>query len=818
VGHRAKDAVILLLLAAAVALAAFLRFDQLGVPCYWLDEILGDELTTRAAATPLWRWITGLEREHGPLYYASQLAERLFGRDEWAGRLVPALCGVAAVAIAGLIARKAGQRASGIFAAAVMTAISPLHVYFSREARPYGLVLLLTAIAILLLLSATSRLAFAITLLALVYTSAVTGPVVAAIAVTALVSLPRVARTFSPPPGRCGAGNPAGASLSSRRQDCRRHTGFAIIPVAALALFPLLYRGAPSAGDVPVGKIDTNLLLQIVRAFTVSALGNPGRSATVIATLLFAIIGGIAATRRDRRTGAVLIAMAVLPVAFSVATLHAVGHWFAIRYVIAGLPAFLVLAGIGIAAVASLAGVAELAFTIVIAGALSFDLIPAARREPALKLDWRSIAATLESHARPGDIIIAGEPWSGASLAFYLRHLPPGVKFEGHFDLPSAMKKAQGAKAAWLVSGGLWGYGSVREWMCGYPIVLSSPLENFRLHFAPAAGDFVLRHTNAEDVRAMTFASGERSLLLDVGHSDELLLSSGWGTREGSGDDAFRWVTAREASVTFAMHGRDARTIRLQAMPASHPSLPPQTMHVLLNGTVLAPLSGAGNPAGASSPSPAGLPALHEVTMQPFTTDYTFMAPTALWRDGLNVLTFSFGRATAPATLDPSSTDRRTLAAAIHRIVIGDPNAARSPVYAPRLASASLLDVRCPSLGIHSRFDHRDYDRAGVEALLARLGFDPVGSWPRVAAGDYTIEEIANTAALDNACVSEQTFIERAFAALLARSPNSVERRDLLARMRTGTSRSQIVARILRADGFRQSVLRVDRAAARGRS
>src|SRR5437763_1375314 len=77
-----------------------------------------------------------------------------------------------------------------------------------------------------------------------------------------------------------------------------------------------------------------------------------------------------------------------------------------------------------------------------------------------------------------------------------------------------------------------------------------------------------------------------------------------------------------------------------------------------------------------------------------------------------------------------------------------------------------------------------------------------------VTAGDTTIEELANTAALDNACVDPASFVDRAFAALLARSPNSVEKRDLLARMRTGASRPQIVARILRAEGFRQSVCR----------
>jgi hypothetical protein len=230
-------------------------------------------------------------------------------------------------------------------------------------------------------------------------------------------------------------------------------------------------------------------------------------------------------------------------------------------------------------------------------------------------------------------------------------------------------------------------------------------------------------------------------------------------------------------------------------MPVTHPSLPPQTMTLSLNGGVVG-----------------------KVTMNSYLDDYTFIAPAALWRAGINVLTFSFGRATTPASLVPGSTDRRTLAAALHRVLIGDPSRAQAPMYAPRLASASLLDVRCGVSEERTHFDHDHYDRQGVEALLARLGFDPTESWPRVAAGELTIEQIANTAALDNSCVDAMTFIEHAFAALLARSPNSVERRDLLARMRTGASRSQIVGRILRADGFRGSVLRVARAAARDRS
>jgi hypothetical protein len=477
--------------------------------------------------------------------------------------------------------------------------------------------------------------------------------------------------------------------------------------------------------------------------------------------------------------------MTILPVIATIVTLQLARHWFAIRYVLAGVPAFLILVGIGIAALASLSGVAELAFTIVIAGALALDLLPAARREPMMKLDWRAIAKTIERHARPGDVVIAGEAWSITSLGYYLRDLPPGVEFTGLRDVPSVIRAQNKARASWMVTTGIWEYGPVRDWMARYPILLSSPIESFRLHFAPNAGEFVRTRALPEEIRTMAAAAGD-DLLLDIGDRDDLMLGGVWGTREGSPGDRFRWALAKDVSVTFPIRGARTRPIRVLAMPVTHPGLPPQTLTLLLNGRV------------------AGV-----VTMNPYLDDYSFVAPAALWRDGINVLTFSFGRATTPASLIPGSTDQRTLAAAMHRVLIGDPSRAQAPVYAPRLASAALLDVRCGVSDGRTRFDPAQYNRAGVEALLARLGFDPVESWPHVASGEYTIEQIANTAALDNACTDPATFVEHAFATLLARPPNSVERRDLGARMRTGSTRSQIVDRILRNDGFRESVLRV---------
>jgi len=61
----------------AVAIAAFLRLDALGVPSYWLDEILHQQITTDVARLPWWRWFAHLHAEHAALYYLTQLATRL---------------------------------------------------------------------------------------------------------------------------------------------------------------------------------------------------------------------------------------------------------------------------------------------------------------------------------------------------------------------------------------------------------------------------------------------------------------------------------------------------------------------------------------------------------------------------------------------------------------------------------------------------------------------------------------------------------------------------------------------------------------------
>ncbi|MEA2327929.1 MAG: hypothetical protein QOE68_2888, partial [Thermoanaerobaculia bacterium] len=138
-----------LLLTVIVVFGAVLRFNGLAVPSLWLDEILDYDVATKLTHEPLWRWLTGFASEHGPLFFATELAGRFAHAPEFAARFAPAVFGVAAVIVAAGTRGEAGTRDGGRgerLTFALLLAGSPLAIYYSREARPYALLILLATL------------------------------------------------------------------------------------------------------------------------------------------------------------------------------------------------------------------------------------------------------------------------------------------------------------------------------------------------------------------------------------------------------------------------------------------------------------------------------------------------------------------------------------------------------------------------------------------------------------------------------------------------------------------------------------------------
>lgn len=132
-GHTALP---FLCLTAIVFVAGVLRFWGLGAQSLWLDEAYSGLI----ARMGLWEGLLAqLDDSSPPLFYwLLKLPLALFGESAWSLRVLSAVSGTATV-LALLCWRRRGERP---WLAAGFLAISPLHLYYSQEARMYALLAL----------------------------------------------------------------------------------------------------------------------------------------------------------------------------------------------------------------------------------------------------------------------------------------------------------------------------------------------------------------------------------------------------------------------------------------------------------------------------------------------------------------------------------------------------------------------------------------------------------------------------------------------------------------------------------------------------
>jgi mannosyltransferase len=135
-------------LAALVVLAAALRLATLDQQSFWYDEAFTPVHVLHSGLGATLRAVVHHENTP-PLWYLLAWADaRLFGDGALALRLPSALAGILTVPVVWAIgARLVGRRAAVI--AAAIVAVNPLFVWYSQEARAYGLFVLTSALAML---------------------------------------------------------------------------------------------------------------------------------------------------------------------------------------------------------------------------------------------------------------------------------------------------------------------------------------------------------------------------------------------------------------------------------------------------------------------------------------------------------------------------------------------------------------------------------------------------------------------------------------------------------------------------------------------
>lgn len=465
---------------AAVVGGAFVRFRGLGEPDLWLDEILHFRIATEAAGRPLVDWLIGFERENGSLFYALQLLARLLPSGlEFQARVIAALAGTATIWLIGEAGRKlAGDRVGVV--AALLLAGSPLHVVYSREGRPYALILLATALFLRGAVPVEAGRGWAwggcLAILASPLLGAMSAPFV-------IGSAPVL-------------GLACWAEKEGRR---RRFLAPLLATLLSLLLFPALYgrfpRGAveDSAGGSPLAD---SLRIAVEGC---SSTGRDAPSWSVVGLLFaaFAAAGAVALVRRNRIAGGMALGLALAPPLVAAVTLVLLDHWISARYLAFGLVSWLLLIAAGLDWLATLLLGERSRTTLVVAALALMVAIPLAirgERQAREKVPWRELLASIAERHRPPELVVAASDWSFVCLSFYDEQLGTGLPIwnaRGKPDWAGIALRKFGS--GWLVVAGYLGEADFSEVSRGLYEVRRVPAEGCGLWFAPGRDELERR-------------------------------------------------------------------------------------------------------------------------------------------------------------------------------------------------------------------------------------------------------------------------------------------------------------------------------------
>jgi mannosyltransferase len=132
-------------LAALIVLGAGLRFATLGDRSFWVDEAFTVTMVNRSFGGMLHVW--RLHEANPPLYpVLAWLWAKAFGIGEVALRSLPAALGTVTIPVAYAVTTRLATPRAGLVAA-LLAAVSALDVWFSQDARPYALVVLVAGLS-----------------------------------------------------------------------------------------------------------------------------------------------------------------------------------------------------------------------------------------------------------------------------------------------------------------------------------------------------------------------------------------------------------------------------------------------------------------------------------------------------------------------------------------------------------------------------------------------------------------------------------------------------------------------------------------------
>ena len=426
-----------------------MRLARLGTPSYWLDEAI--QVRTAMAPTFMESMLqVPLNKSH--LFYVIEFLVSRLSVNEWFFRMPSCLAGIAAIFVMwGLTKALYGSQRVALCAAGFL-AVSPLHIQYSQEARPYALAFLLATggvWAMFALMKAFTWRRF----LATAVLPALSGwTLYFGIGLLGLQMLwvggillagtwPRPIRHF---------------------REIRRTAGQTLIAltVSSSLLLPLFLRISKAKGEGGVSLLGAPMITLETVSMISEWLAFDAKGPTVLpiaaGIVCLALTGTIYGLWRKPAATMFLIVWILVLQGIQVAAYVRLDHWISARYHLIYLPPMLILSSVGCIAVLSLGGFMRkwvVPAMAVLLLALACTATGAVERwRIKTKPDIREVVRTLGEHAKPGDLVIGSGNNTIAPYQFYAGQsnmpTPPICDFK---NLPETIAALQQAERLWIV-------------------------------------------------------------------------------------------------------------------------------------------------------------------------------------------------------------------------------------------------------------------------------------------------------------------------------------------------------------------------------
>jgi len=406
------------------------------------------------------------EGVHPPIDYVVQTLLDRARVEEWGRRLPSVLAGVATIGLTIFLAGRWFGPIAGI-AGGLLLALSPIHVRYSQEVRPYalGLMFLMGSLAALEAFRQKPRtvhgIAWFLSILAAAYTLYFAGLIAALAGIAFLWAFRR----------------------TSLRPLWR------ILPLAVVGWILLYLPWLPvifsAARSVPPGvapeRLDRAWAASRLQAF---GTGDWKVESVSIGSWAFwlLVVAGVLAARRSR-CAAVASFWLLGGAAIQLAILQLRPHYPAARYLLPSWMAAVMLAAAGVAfARARRTTWPWLAALVAVALVLAFDVRTLRSYFSEGRPQWREVAAFLRERAQPGESLVAANSWVFRNLGYYWNEAgepPPTVALEH--------SRSDVAGPAWLVLAVCPTNAAARRELDALPLAAAYPRTNHcEIRYVPA--------------------------------------------------------------------------------------------------------------------------------------------------------------------------------------------------------------------------------------------------------------------------------------------------------------------------------------------